>query len=239
MVESDRLPRAFDGLRVTLLTDVHGAAFGEDSQRLLSAVEKALPDVIAISGDLVDRYSETDDLRPMLTGLTQIAPVYYVTGNHEWDRADTEQVLAIIEDCGVSVLRNGFVTVEQDGQTMVIAGAEDPNGYADQMTPEELVAKIRQKIPGDPYVMMLYHRNNALALWAGLDVDLVLSGHGHGGVIRIPGIGGLIGVDRTLLPKDCEGLYTHGRTTQAVSCGLAGVRLWNRPHIPTLVLECK
>lgn len=237
IVKSDRLPQAFEDLRITLLTDLHGASFGKDNEKLLQAVEQASPDLIAISGDIVDRYSKTDVLQPLLTKLTELAPVFYVTGNHEWDRADTEQILDLIADCGVTVLRNDYVTVTQDGQTLVIAGAEDPNGYADQETPDKLMERIRQDIPQDPYVVMLYHRNNSLQLWSQLGADLVLAGHGHGGVVRLPGIGGLVGVDRRLFPKDCEGLYTEGRTTLAVSCGLAGMRLWNRPHLPTVLLE--
>ena len=237
-VTSDRLPAAFDGFRITLLTDIHGMSFGRESKKLLQAVEASEPDLIAISGDIVDRWSSDRVLQPLLTGLVQIAPTCYVTGNHEWDRDDTEQIIETIEGCGVQTLRNEWYTLEKDGQTIVIAGAEDPNGYADQMQPDELMAEIRaESAVDDPYVVMLYHRNNAIDLWADLQADLVLAGHGHGGVIRLPGIGGLLGVDRKFFPKDCEGLYTKGRTTLAVSRGLGGVRLWNRPHIPTIELK--
>ena len=99
------------------------------------------------------------------------------------------------------------------------------------------MARIRQD--GDPYVVMLYHRNDALDLWAGLQADLVLSGHGHGGVIRLPVIGGLLGVDRKFFPKNAEGLYQAGRTTLAVSRGIGGLRLWNPPHLPTIVLRAE
>lgn len=236
-VASDRIPEAFDGFRVTLLTDIHGAAFGKDSRRLLEAVEQAKPDMIAISGDLVDEFSDLSVLEPMLTGLVAIAPTCYVTGNHEWSRDDTEQLLLRIETCGVSVLRGDWFTLEKDGQSIVVAGAEDPNGYADQLQPDALVAQIREAVPNDPYILMLYHRNNSLELWAELEVDLVLAGHGHGGVIRLPFVGGVLGVERQLFPDDCEGLYAKGRTALAVSRGVAGVRVWNRPHIPTIVLK--
>lgn len=236
-IASRRIPEAFDGFRITLLTDIHGKSFGKNSQKLLQAVADAEPDLIAISGDLLDRYSSDEVLEPLLTGLEQIAPTYYVTGNHEWDRDDIEQLISQVEACGVTALRNSWLELTRDGQRIILAGAEDPNGYADQMQPNELVEQIRQFTADDPYILMLYHRNNSLDLWAGLDVDLVLAGHGHGGVLRLPFIGGLVGVDRRLFPKDCEGVYTQGRTNLAVSRGLAGVRVWNRPHIPTIVLE--
>lgn len=234
---SPRLPEAFDGLRVTLLTDIHGRSLGKDSRKLLEAVEASKPDLIAICGDLADEATDRAMLDPLLTGLADIAPTYFVTGNHEWKRPDRFAVLKQIAACGVTVLRNNYVTMVRDGQTMVLAGADDPNGYRDMEQPGDFLARIRQEQGGDPYVLMLYHRNDSLEMWSRLEPDLVLAGHGHGGVIRLPGIGGLLGVDRHFFPDDAEGLYTRGRTTLAVSRGLGGVRLWNPSHLPTLVLR--
>lgn len=233
---SPLLPTAFDGLRVTLLTDLHGAEYGKNSERLLDAVARSAPDLIAISGDLADEYTDLEMLDPLLKGLTALAPTYYVTGNHEWVRDDTEILLDRIAACGVTVLRNDYVVLTREGQSMVLAGTEDPNGYADMETPEHLMERIRAGQGEDAYVLMLYHRNDSLEMWSALGADLVLAGHGHGGVIRLPFVGGLLGVDRRLFPDNCEGLYTQGRTTLAVSRGLGGVRLWNRPHLPTVVL---
>lgn len=237
VIRSDRLPSAFAGLRITLLTDIHGKRFGTDSRTLLEEVEKAKPDYIAISGDLVDEFSDLSMLEPLLRGLTDIAPTFYVTGNHEWVREDTEAVISLIEELGVTVLRNDYLLLEREGQTLVLAGTDDPNGYADTETPGAFMERLREEVPDDPYTVMLYHRNDALSLWAELEADVVLSGHGHGGVIRLPFVGGLLGVDRRLFPDNAEGLYTRGRTTLAVSRGLGGIRLWNRPHLPTVVLE--
>ena len=236
-VRSARLPEAFDGLRVTMVCDVHGARFGNGSRRLLQAVTVSRPDLIAICGDLADEVTDRTMLTPLLQGLCAIAPCYYVTGNHEWARPDTEDLLQQIAACGVTVLRNDWLALERDGQTLVLAGAEDRNAYRDQETPEELVARIHRETASDPYLLMLYHRNDSLPLWQTLQPDLVLAGHGHGGVIRLPFLGGLLGVNRKFFPKDCEGLYTAGRTTLAVSRGLGGARLWNRPHLPTVVLR--
>ena len=109
--------------------------------------------------------------------------------------------------------------------------------YADMEQPADLTARIRQEVGGDPYMVMLYHRNDSLPLWTPLQPDLVLAGHGHGGVIRLPFIGAVLGVDRRLFPDNAEGLYQAGRTTLAVSRGLGGARLWNPPHLPTVVLQ--
>ena len=231
-VSAARLPAAFSGLRITLLTDLHG----KEPKGLYEAVAAAKPDLIAISGDLIDERSDPETVYPLLTALTALAPTYFVTGNHEWVRGDTEDLLKAIEKTGVTVLRNDFLTMEKDGQTLVLAGGEDPNSYEDLEKPADFVTRIRAAVPGDPYIVMLYHRNNTLDLWATLGVDLVLSGHGHGGVVRLPLVGGVFGVDRRFFPKDCEGVYTASRTTQVVSRGLGGIRLFNRPHLPTVVL---
>lgn len=237
VVKSPRLPKEFDGLRLTLLTDLHGSRFGDGSRTLLDAVLASDPDCICISGDLADENTDAEMLPPLLRGLCDIAPTYYVTGNHEWRRDDTEELMQQIADCGVTVLRNDYRVLERDGQVLVLAGADDPNGYADREKPEELTARIRKEVAGDPYIAMLYHRNDAMELWSSLQVDAVLAGHGHGGVIKLPFVGGLLGVDRRLFPKNAEGLYVEGRTTLAVSRGVGGIRLWNRPHLPTVVLR--
>ncbi len=236
-VSSPRLPEAFDGFRITLLTDIHGGRFGPGSETLLDAVAQTRPDCIALSGDLADEYSDLSMIPSLLQGLCAIAPTYYVTGNHEWAMPDTEAFLSLIARSGVTVLRNDFLLLCKGKETLVLAGVEDPNGYQDMETPEAFMKRVRKEVPEDPYTVLLYHRNDALPQWAELEVDLVLSGHGHGGVIRLPVVGGLLGVDRRPFPDNAEGLYTQGRTTLAVSRGLGGVRLWNRPHLPTLILK--
>lgn len=236
IVDQPRLPDAFRGYRITLVTDLHGGRFGTNSQTLLQTVAAARPDCIAISGDLVDEYSDLSMLEPLLNGLTAIAPTCYVTGNHEWSRDDTETLLTRIGNCGVTVLRNDYLLLERQGQQLVLAGAEDPNAYADMEGPADFIARIRKEVPNDPYTVLLSHRNTALHHWSELEVDLVLSGHGHGGVVRLPFLGGIFGTDRTLFPDHVDGLFTQGRTIMAVSRGLGGTRLWNRPHLPTIVL---
>ena len=237
VVESDRIPAAFDGLRITLLADFHGAELGADNGRLLAAVAGSNPDLIVISGDLVHRDSDLAMLPALLSGLTALAPTYFATGNHEWTLFDTEGMLAQVEALGVTVLGNDYRVLERDGEKLVLAGVHDPNAYADMERPADLVKRIRKEVGGDPYLIMLAHRNDMMTLWAPTKTDLVLSGHGHGGVIRLPGLGGLLSVNRTFFPQDAEGLRSRDRTTVAVTRGVGGVRLWNRPHVPTVVLK--
>ena len=237
---SERLPEAFDGFRVVELADLHGKAFGEDQGALLAAVAEAEPDLIAICGDLVDDGSDLQAMADLAGRLVEIAPTAYVSGNHEWALEDPRGFFAMLEEAGVTVLRNTFCRLSLGEAGIILAGVDDPNGPYDQKTPEEVVEEIRAG-GGDPYILMLAHRNDQLERWSSLAVDVVLTGHGHGGVIRLPGVGGLLGTDRELFPEYTAGLYEQGRTRMIVSRGLGssgiGVRLFNRPHLPVIVLR--
>lgn len=231
------LPPAFDGMRIVLLTDLHGRAYGAAYADLLQAVERAKPDLIAVAGDLADSRTDLSKLEPLVRGLCGLAPVYFVTGNHEWDGVDTERLLTSLADWGAVVLRNEYTRLTDGSERIILAGAEDPNGPWDMETPRQLVQRIRQEQGETVPLLLLYHRNDALRQWADLGVDVVLSGHGHGGGIRLPLVGGLVGTDRRFLPDYTGGIYTLGGTTMVVSRGLGGIRLWNRPHLPVLILK--
>lgn len=239
-VYSDRLPSAFDGLRIVELADLHGAEFGPDNRDLLEAVRTAKPDLIALDGDLADEHTDLEVIRTLAGELVKIAPVYYVTGNHEWAMDARKELFAILDEAGVTALRNEYAVLDRDGQSIVVAGVDDPNGPWDQKTPEELTGELREAL-GDPYVLLLAHRNDQLERWDALGLDLVLAGHAHGGVIRLPVIGGLLGTGMQLFPEYTAGLYRAGRTCMLVSRGLGNsgipVRLFNRPHLPVVVLR--
>lgn len=239
-VASANLPEAFQDFCITQISDIHGKQFGENQADLIAAVQATDPDLIALTGDIVDDDSQIADLPDLLTQLVAVAPTYYISGNHEWTM-DMEAVFDTMEACGVINLRNEYVPLTQDGQTIVLAGFDDPNGPADMKTPAQVMGDLRGEY-GDCYVIALYHRNDQLETFADLSVDLVLSGHGHGGIIRLPYIGGLIDTDRTLLPDYVDGLYASGGTQMVVSRGLGGnsgwdFRLGNHPHLPVIILK--
>jgi len=240
-VHAAALPAAFDGFRVTEIADLHGKAFGENHTRLLRAVSGTAPDLIAIDGDLFDDKTDIASLDPLLTGLVEIAPVFYVTGNHEWTVEGLRGILEHLEALGVTVLENEFVTLSRGDAKIAVAGVHDPNGPYDMKSKETLVAEIRQALGEDVYILMLAHRNGQLAAWSALGVQTVLTGHGHGGLIRLPLVGGLIGVDGDLFPTYDAGVFMEGETTMVVSRGLGNSvfipRIFNRPELPVITLE--
>ena len=237
------LPEGFDGLRIAHLSDLHGHEYGQNSDKLAGMTAELEPDLIVITGDLIDRESQLDAVSALVLRLTEIAPVYYVTGNHEWAAGCGPETKALLKRCGAVVLDNRFVTLERGGDTIVLAGVDDPNGYADQKTPEALYAGIQEAHPG-AFTLLLAHRNTQYGRYAAAGYDLVLSGHGHGGIIRLPFTDGLIGTDRKLFPTWTSGVYREGESTLFVSRGLGnnttpypGFRLFNRPELALLILR--
>ena len=239
------LPVGFEGFRIVHLSDLHGHEYGEDSEGLLFRVREAEPELIVITGDIIDREEQLSILPPLAKGLADLAPTYYVTGNHEWAVGGVKALKGVLEQCGVTVLSNGYTVLEREGDRLVLAGVDDPNGYADQKTPEELYGEIAAEHPGLP-TLLLAHRNDRFDQYAAAGYDLVLSGHAHGGIVRLPFTDGLLGTGRELFPTRTAGVYTLGDSTLFVSRGLGsntvpvrGFRLFNRPEVAVAVLTGK
>lgn len=240
---SPRLPEGFDGCVIVQLSDLHGAVFGPDNRDLLDRVRAEAPDYIFLTGDLLDQYRKTPQSYAVDLGraLADIAPTYFVTGNHEWALPDVGGLKRSLEEAGVTVLSNEYTLLERGADAIVLAGIDDPNGYADQKTPEELAQEVGSAF-GDPFWLLLAHRNNYFApQYSLLGADLVISGHGHGGLIRLPFTDGLISVERTLLPSYTAGFYEENGARLFVSRGLGNsgrtFRLFNRPELVVLTLE--
>lgn len=239
------LPQGFDGYKIVHLSDLHGHEYGEDSRELLERVREETPDLIVITGDLIDQSSQMELIPALAKGLAAIAPTYYVTGNHEWalGTGAVKELKGLLAQCGVTPLSNQYEVLERGGDRIVLAGVDDPNGYADQTTPEELSARIETGQPG-LFTLLLAHRNDHFGQYANAGYDFVMSGHGHGGIVRLPFVGGLIGTDRRFFPPWTSGLYTVGDSTLFVSRGLGnntvpfkGFRIFNRPELAVVTLK--
>ena len=237
----DALPAGFEGFRIVQLSDLHGAEFGEGNIRLLRAVAAAQPDRIVLTGDLADKNTDLSVIDTLLQGLSAIAPVDYVSGNHEWSAGLLPRLEPLFARSGVRWLRNEAEILEREGDTLWLAGVEDPNGFRDMEQPDALVQRLREGAP-DACMLLLAHRNYWLERYPALDVDAVLCGHAHGGVIRLPGLGGLLGSGRTWLPKYTAGVYEGPRYDMLVSRGLGSSnripRFLNNPEIVVVTLRC-
>jgi len=237
------LPEAFDGCRIAVLSDLHGAEFGENNCDLFAAVSSEDPDYIVYLGDLEDRYrgSEAGYAESIAALLTSIAPTYYVTGNHEWAIGNVPALKERLSKNGVTVLSNQFLPLSQGEDTIILAGIDDPNGFSDQKPPETVAAEVYAQ-HGDPFWILMAHRNDRFeSQYSLLGADLVLSGHGHGGIIRLPFTDGLLSTDRTFFPSYTAGLYEKNGSALFVTRGLGNsgpsLRLFNRPEVAILTLH--
>ncbi len=241
----DRLPEGFDGYKIVQLSDLHGHEYGEGNEELLALVREQKPDLIVVTGDVIDQEGQMEMIPALAKGLAAIAPSYYVTGNHEWSLGTgaVKELKNVLFQCGVRPLSNQFEVLERNGSQMVLAGVDDPKGYADQMSPEALFAQIGQQTPG-LFTLLLAHRNDRFGEYADAGYDFVMSGHGHGGIVRLPFLGGLVGTNRHFFPKWTSGIYTVGDSTLFVSRGLGnntvpfkGFRIFNRPELAVVTLK--
>lgn len=234
------LPAALDGYRIVLLSDLHGESFGRDNSRLAEKVAALSPDLIALTGDFADGPEALGATASLLAGLQGTAPIAFVSGNHDWAGGAIEPLRLLLDRYGVLRLENRYLALDYRGARLILAGVEDPNGPADMLRPDELAARLREEYPED-FVLWLAHRNDWAVKYPALPVDLILCGHAHGGVIRLPFVGGLIGTGRRLGADYEAGVYETGAYRMLVSRGLGSVppvpRLFNRPEIVLIVLH--
>ena len=233
-VASQKLPESFDGFKIVQLSDLHGAEFGEDGMELVEKVKELEPDIIALTGDFVTDEGDLAAVEKLAARLVKLCPVYFVSGNHEFGSGLAVKVRNILERAGVKYLSNEYLTISRGEDGILLGGVEDPLAYADMLSPDELAQKMNDAAP-DAFKILLGHRNYWMTEYPELPVDLIFCGHAHGGLIRIPGVGGLIGTDRRLFPDFDAGEYNNGRYTLIVSRGLGNSvsipRVFNRPEI--------
>lgn len=239
-VKSQKLPESFDGFKIVQLSDLHGAEFGEDGMGLVEKVKELEPDMIALTGDFVTDEGDLAAVKKLAGRLTELCPVYFVSGNHEFGSGLAVKVRNILERAGVKYLSNEYLTISRGEDEILLGGVEDPLAYADMLSPDELAQKMNDAAP-DAFKILLGHRNYWMTEYPELPVDLIFCGHAHGGLIRIPGVGGLIGTDRRLFPDFDAGEYNNGRYTLIVSRGLGNSvpipRVFNRPEIVCVELS--
>ena len=242
----DTLPEAFEGFRIVELSDLHMAEYGRDNARILELVKEQRPDIITLNGDFIEKRADMDYgeqtalLKPFLMSLAEIAPCYFVSGNHEWASGELPELSALLENAGIKYMHNEFVLIGRAEEQIVLAGVEDPNGPADMLKPEELVDIIETAYP-DSFRILLAHRTYWMNIYPELKVNIIFCGHAHGGVVRLPFLGGVFGTDMDFFPKYDGGVYNEGGYDMVLSRGLGGSvpmpRFLNNPEIVSVTLH--
>jgi len=252
-ISSKKIPNSFDGYRIVQVSDLHNTEIGRNNKTLIEKLKESEPDIIVITGDLIDhRKTDVEVALEFTKEAVKIAPCYYITGNHEPQAPEEYEALraAMIEQ-GVTVLENDSKYIEKDGEKIRISGLDDPlchnkEEYAHleseySYTHLYLITELEKLAKDDCYTVLLGHRPEYFDYYVDCGAELVLSGHAHGGQFRIPFVGGVYVPSQGFFPEYDEGIFTEENTTMIINRGIGNsvfpFRINNRPEI--LLIELK
>ena len=239
-ITSERLPAEFEGFRVAQVADLHCAEYDRGNETLLSMLKEASPDIIVFTGDTFDeRHANKAPTLDFLRACTEIAPCYMVTGNHEcaMNRQQYFELEAQIREIGVEVLHAEKVTIARGDASITLLGVDDENYEGVLHSAEQL----RSLAGTDGFTILLAHRPEYFWRYAESGIDLTLTGHAHGGQVRLPFLGGLYAPGQGVLPEYDSGVYTQGNANVIVSRGIGQssfpLRFNNRPELVIITLD--
>lgn len=250
-VVSGRIPAEFDGYTIVQVSDLHNKEFGRGQHRIVSKIAEQTPDIIVITGDMIDsRNTDVGAALDFARKAVSVAPCYYVPGNHENRIPEAyEQLKTGLRECGVTILENQAAELKRDDKSITLMGVLDPifnvgktdaagNILEDERTVME--GQLKNLDSRERFTILLSHRPEMLDVYEAAGVDLVFTGHAHGGQWRLPGLGGIIAPGQGFFPAYTEGAHTAGDTTMYVSRGLGNslmpIRIFNRPELVVVEL---
>lgn len=241
-----KIPEEFNGYTIVQISDLHNKEFGKNQEGLLKKIREISPDIIVVTGDLIDRRKyDLDAAIILIDGAMEIAPVYYVSGNHEAWSGNYEDISQRLLSCGVQILDDKKVQLIKNQEMIEILGLSDPDflthNYIDGTNSSKLEEHLARLSDDSVFQILLSHRPELFQLYVNQNIDMIFSGHAHGGQFRIPFIGGLVAPDQGLFPKYTSGAYIQNQSTLIVSRGLGNsimpIRIFNRPDIVAVTLQ--
>ena len=234
-VASAGLPESFAGFKIVQLSDFHGAEFVDD---IVTLVKAEKPDIIALTGDFITDGGDLPAVRELAQRLTDICDVYFVSGNHEHQSGEWEILEEALVEAGVTVLNNGKSVIERNGDTITLLGLADKkaNRHYDLLLHSLMAGQE------DSFNILLSHRPELFETYVHEGLDLVFTGHAHGGQIVIPFFRqGIFAPHQGFFPKYTEGMHEKDGTVMIVSRGLGNssfpFRIFNRPELIEVTLR--
>ncbi|MBJ9981051.1 metallophosphoesterase [Bacillus sp. S70] len=245
-ITSSKIPSSFKGYKILQISDLHNKKFGDNQDVLIQKIKSIDPDIIAITGDLIDSKSyDAEVSMQLIREIVKKYPVYFVTGNHEQWSGKYNNLEKELKKYDVNVLRNEHVGIRRGEQEINLLGIDDPEFVTGNRDEGNIIIdeikKAKIEMQPDKYNVLLSHRPEFIKEYTNERLDLVLSGHAHGGQVRLPFIGGLVAPNQGVLPKYTAGLYVEQNTSMVVSRGLGNSiipqRILNRPEIVVVQLN--
>ncbi|MPM15343.1 UDP-2,3-diacylglucosamine pyrophosphatase LpxG [bioreactor metagenome] len=244
---SNKIPDKLSGMKIVHVSDLHNKNF---HGKLTKKIKIINPDIIFITGDLIDRRKTNVALAvKFIKEIVTIAPVYYVSGNHEQLSGNYEELKKELNKLHVIIMDNVYTKINIEGSEIVLLGIADPSINQNEKTyhsennttyMRNTLHELTHNIKTD-FNILLSHRPELFEIYKEFNVDLVFSGHAHGGQIRIPFLGGILSPNQGFFPKYSEGMHREGVTSMVVSRGLGNslfpFRIFNRPELIVVALN--
>lgn len=244
-IENKKIPSGFDDFKIAQVSDLHNYQW---SEKLIRKIKMESPDIIAITGDLVDSSKTDFDVAlQFIQDANKIAPIYYVTGNHEAWLEDYSVLKEQLEKLNVNMMDDRSLFIEKDSNKIQILGVQDPD-FVERMNSGNIQGEIvriktSEILNKDYFNIVLSHRPEHFEEYVKVGADLVLTGHAHGGQVRIPFFGGLVAPNQGFFPEYTEGIYNEKNTDMIVSRGLGNsiipIRINNTPELVIIKLKTK
>lgn len=246
-IRNTQLPASFAGFRIVQLSDLHNTRFGYHQKQLIRKIRMSAPDIIVITGDMIDRRrSVKENMQPVVQLVKQavaLAPVYYVPGNHEAVSPLYPHLKQVLLDHGVQVMENSKLELSRKEESISILGLKDKKFYPYE--PDRFLANLHNLMQtvDTSFSILLSHRPEHFADYAKEGVSLAFCGHAHGGQIVVPKLGALYAPNQGIFPSYTDGAYEMDGCTMVVSRGLgnsrAPQRINNRPQLLAVTLQCE
>ena len=245
LIVDSKIPKNFNNYRIIQLSDFHNTTSKKLTNQLVEEITKEEPDIIVITGDLIDsRRTNVDVAIDFLGKIKDIAPIYYVSGNHESRISEYETLKKEMNDLGINLLDNEVIEIQKKDDIINLIGIDDPSfSNTIEVDDSEIIENQIKSINYDEnfYTILLSHRPEAFKIYVNENINLIFSGHAHGGQIRLPFIGGIFVPNQGFFPKYTSGKYEEKNTTMIVSRGIGNslfpFRINNRPEL--IVVELK
>ena len=238
----ENLPEDFSGCKIVHVSDLHNVELGDNNEDLLSLIREASPDVIFFTGDIIDgQKPDIPVAAEFINAAAEIAPVYYVMGNHDPHGAGETYPEGVIFNENITVLHNEDVFWQMGESKIQIIGIDDPMYVSAENEEEYIRSQIEGYKDSEYFKILLSHRPEQFDVYVENDMNLVFSGHAHGGQFRLPFIGGLYAPHQGKFPKYDSGVHSENNTNLVVSRGLGNstfpIRLNNSPEVIIITLE--
>lgn len=232
---SSKVPSEFDGYKIVQISDLHHKNFGRNQSELIQAIQEEEPDLILLTGDIVDKnHTDMAPVENLIKGISSLAPVYYVTGNHELDMGAVKQYDALemlFQQYGIVDLDDRSVEIKQGEASIYVHGQKFRSYYITDYLPLADESKFN---------ILLYHCSDYFDLINDYGYDIIFSGHSHGGIVRLPFVGGVFGNSGDFFPDYAGGTYTENGCTLFASRGLGDAkipRFYNPPEVVSVTLK--